>query len=123
MNFRCSKGLSASSGLVEEAIANALVNAEVPLFQAAVNAYYQGKDLPLKAMPRTLPPSLQPPKGAGNQFGALVDLATNKKLTEALFPKTKAPLPEIPGTTATLGGVMGGMDVASPEVTPGSEGG
>jgi hypothetical protein len=84
------RGLAGSPALVEQAVATALVNAEIPMWQTASQAYYQGRQLPLQALAgqRTLP--LAPGKG-GNPFAALVNLATNKRLLTSLFGGDKIP--------------------------------
>lgn len=103
-----SRGLSASTGIVQEAIAEALVKAELPLFQMAIDSYYRGHQFPPSALPRTLP--LPPQGGKGNPFQALVDIATNKKLMEGTF-----------GGTDKTGGLPPFQGPVSPGDTSGGE--
>lgn len=99
------RGLTGSTGIVQQAIAEALVKAELPLWQMAIQAYQEGRQLPIQAMPRTLPAR---PGASGNPFGSLVDIATNRKILDAIF-KQPTNLPELPGTTGSFGDIYSSL--------------
>ncbi len=90
-----SRGLGASTGLVQQAIAEALVKAELPTFQMAMEAYYKSKEMPIRALPRTLG-AAPPQKEGGSPFAGIVDLATQRKLWDTLL-KPGQKQPDIPG--------------------------
>jgi hypothetical protein len=109
-----SRGLGNAPGLVQEAIARALAQAELPLFQAAQQAYFQAQGIPLASLPRGT--GATPP--TGNPFQALQDYyksQTQKSQFQQELDYLKGqqpppPLAAIPTTGDTFAGVSSGMN-------------
>jgi hypothetical protein len=64
-------GLTGSPGIMQEAIAEALAKAEIPLFEEAQRAYFAGLGLPGTQQIQTASATVQP--SGGNPFQALMD--------------------------------------------------
>jgi len=111
-----SRGLSGSTGIVQEAIAEALAKAELPLWQMAIQTVQQQRSDYLKS--GSLQPTIpRPPGPNANPFGSLINLAFNKKLLGAIFPDKK----ESPSVDFGVSGLGSGSSTPEGAIVSSSE--
>ncbi len=103
-----SRGLGNAPGLIQEAIARALAQADLPLFQQAQQAYFQAQGIPLASLP-TGRGAVNPT--VGNPFQALQDYykaqSQKSQFDKTLdylkgTPTTDASVPTLPASTDTF---------------------
>lgn len=90
-----SSGAQGATGILQQAIAEALIKARLPMLDSAKSAYFAGAQMPASALSTSVPP----PASIGNPFKFLQDYFANKKPV-ATVPQTTLK----PGDTAPSAG-------------------